>query len=60
MRKYINLIIGFAGLILFIAVVISIWIGLGYLAGLLIHSFIPSFNPAWAIIVFLLAVLIKK
>ena len=59
MKKYINLIIGFAVLILFIAVMISIWAGLGYLVGLLIHSFIPSFNPAWAVIVFLLVVLIK-
>ena len=60
MKKILKWIIVWAVLVLFMLSVIVIWAGLGYLVGLLIHSFIPSFNPAWAVIVFLLVIFIKK
>ena len=46
-------------IILIVAVAIVIWAALGYLVGLLIHSFIPGFNPVWCVCIFLLVVFFK-
>ena len=59
MNNILRGVIVIAIMMLIAAVAIVIWAMLGYLVGLLIHSFIPGFNPVWCVCIFLLVVFLK-